>query len=280
MKVTPGELLEALPFGKALWVSTRGRSMWPLLSGGESLHAVRCSPDALKPGDLAVLRRPVDGALVAHLVVKAAPFETASLWGIRDAPGLLPLAKVDRVRHGSREVLLAPEHRFLRFWAWKAWSLAAGSPTAAKAFRALLRAWATPALQPVRLAAAGEIAVHAVKVGEPLHRAARIALGRWAAWSSEEMERLGHAGRWAVVTSRGKVRGVGVREGGLLSELWLSRRLHGLGLEQRLLETLDASTATRARLEPAQQGFLAPLQALGFALRGETGGRVSLTRDA
>src|SRR5690349_11620225 len=94
-----GAILAAQPEGKVMWVAVRGRSMRPLLFGGESLKVRRCAPEKLKAGEIAVLLRD-DGALVSHLVVKTQPFVTASFDGKLDPPGLQPLARAVSIRRG------------------------------------------------------------------------------------------------------------------------------------------------------------------------------------
>jgi mycothiol synthase len=92
------DVLEALPPGQRLWVRAAGRSLYPLLRGGDSVRVLRCGPGAMARGDVALMRQ--GRQLVAHVVVSTRPWMTASLVGGADPPGGVTLGRVVAVRRG------------------------------------------------------------------------------------------------------------------------------------------------------------------------------------
>lgn len=116
-------LLEALPEGRALWLTGLGRSMVPLLWPGDGVRVLRCGEGALEVGDLALVQRR-DGRLSAHLVVRTGPLETRAFLGARDEVHRV-LGRVTDVRRGrlqvpvpraSRRVLLSVHRVFQGLW--------------------------------------------------------------------------------------------------------------------------------------------------------------------
>jgi mycothiol synthase len=103
------ELLERLPRGSTLWIAGLGRSLSPLLRSGDGLKVLRCAPDEVRPGDLAVVRR--DGGLTAHLVDSVSPLSTSSLLGRRDPAGGQLLGRVIAVRARGVVLPLTPGSR-------------------------------------------------------------------------------------------------------------------------------------------------------------------------
>ncbi|MBZ4420959.1 GNAT family N-acetyltransferase [Myxococcus sp. RHSTA-1-4] len=93
------DVLEALPPGQRLWVRGAGRSLYPLLRGGDSVRVLRCGPGAMSRGDVALVRQ--GRQLVAHVVVSTEPWATASLVGGMDPPGGVTLGRVVAVRRGQ-----------------------------------------------------------------------------------------------------------------------------------------------------------------------------------
>ncbi len=61
------ELIEATPPGRQLWVRGAGRSLYPLLRSGDSVRVLRCAPEELARGDVALVR--VGRRLLAHVVI-------------------------------------------------------------------------------------------------------------------------------------------------------------------------------------------------------------------
>src|SRR5438552_18817407 len=96
----PAALLEALPRGRRIWLTTRGKSLWPLLRGGEPMQVERVDEVELRRGDVAILVTAA-GALVAHVVTGVHPLRTASFRGTEDPPGWRALGRVTAVRIGS-----------------------------------------------------------------------------------------------------------------------------------------------------------------------------------
>jgi mycothiol synthase len=93
------DVLEALPPGHRLWVRGVGRSLYPLLRGGDSVRVLRCGPGAMARGDVALVRQ--GRRLVAHVVVSKEPWGTAPLVGGLDVPGGVTLGRVVAVRRGA-----------------------------------------------------------------------------------------------------------------------------------------------------------------------------------
>lgn len=92
------ELIEATPPGQELWVRGAGRSLYPLLRSGDSVKVLRCAPEALARGDVALVR--VGRKLLAHVVISASPFRTEPLLGGKDPVGE-PLGRITALRRGA-----------------------------------------------------------------------------------------------------------------------------------------------------------------------------------
>jgi RimJ/RimL family protein N-acetyltransferase len=101
-------LVEATPAGRQIWLRGAGRSLYPLLRSGDSVRVLRCAPEGLARGDMALVR--VGRRLVAHVVVSTEPLTTASLLGGRDPAGVA-LGRITALRRGS---LLLPLPRLSR----------------------------------------------------------------------------------------------------------------------------------------------------------------------
>jgi RimJ/RimL family protein N-acetyltransferase len=91
------ELVEATPIGHQLWLRGAGRSLYPLLRSGDSVRVLRCAPEKLARGDVALIR--VGRKLVAHVVIAKEPVVTASLLGGKDPSGV-PLGRITALRRG------------------------------------------------------------------------------------------------------------------------------------------------------------------------------------
>ncbi len=65
-----------------MWLPAAGKSLWPLLRGGETLKVERVS--AVRVGDVAVVM--ISRALVAHFVISVNPLRTAASNGRVDQP--------------------------------------------------------------------------------------------------------------------------------------------------------------------------------------------------
>jgi mycothiol synthase len=92
------ELVEATPPGQQLWVRGAGRSLYPLLRSGDSVRVLRCAPEELARGDVALVK--VGRKLVAHVVISSPPVVTAPLLGGKDPMGV-PLGRVTALRRGA-----------------------------------------------------------------------------------------------------------------------------------------------------------------------------------
>jgi hypothetical protein len=84
-----------------MWLPAAGNSLWPLLRDGDSLRVERVLESALRPGDVAVIKRP-DGILAAHLVATLAPLTTVSTANVPDPLPLEALGRVTAFRRAGR----------------------------------------------------------------------------------------------------------------------------------------------------------------------------------
>lgn len=100
-------ILEGRPLGGTLWMRIHGRSMQPLLWSGQALHLVRCNPEDVRPGDVAVGLRP-EGFLVAHVVSSTTPPTLSTLLGRPDPEGTRILARAFEVKLRSGRVVPIP----------------------------------------------------------------------------------------------------------------------------------------------------------------------------
>jgi L-amino acid N-acyltransferase YncA len=101
-------LIEATPLGQQLWLRGAGRSLYPLLRSGDSVRVLRCEPEELARGDVALVR--VGRRLIAHVVLSTGPVVTASLLGREDPEGV-PLGRITALRRG---LLVLPLPRLTR----------------------------------------------------------------------------------------------------------------------------------------------------------------------
>jgi hypothetical protein len=109
-------VLRALPEGGVLWLEASGRSLWPLLRDGDSLRVERVQAQALRLGDVAVVKLP-SGVLAAHLVCGLNPLQTMSTAGVRDHGPMEGLARVTAFRRrGETREWSASTRHVLRWW--------------------------------------------------------------------------------------------------------------------------------------------------------------------
>lgn len=101
-------LIESTPPGRQIWLRGAGRSLYPLLRSGDSVRVLRCEPEELARGDVALLR--VGRRLVAHVVTSTEPLVTASLLGVKDPEGVA-LGRITALRRGR---LTLPLPRLVR----------------------------------------------------------------------------------------------------------------------------------------------------------------------
>jgi mycothiol synthase len=101
-------LIEGTPLGRQLWLRGAGRSLYPLLRSGDAVRVLRCEPEDLARGDVALVR--VGRRLIAHVVLATGPLVTASLLGRKDPEGV-PLGRITALRRGP---LVLPLPRLAR----------------------------------------------------------------------------------------------------------------------------------------------------------------------
>lgn len=253
-----GAILAAQPLGKVMWVAVRGRSMRPLLFGGESLKVRRCAPESFKPGEIAVLLRD-DGALISHLVVKAKPLATASFDGKQDPPGLQPLARALSIRRGPAVVPVPPRLALLA--AQRMWTLATRATVTRAAYTLFGDAVASPLTASFRTVL-GNVQVDVL--GPDGLKDFAVALSRWETLPAPALEALVERGVVVAATRRGRIVGCAcVGRDGVVRHAHLQRRAQGLSLEAVMLDRLVREAQARgieprrAVLSPAQKGFLA-----------------------
>jgi hypothetical protein len=263
-----GALLKAQPEGKQMWISVRGRSMSPLLTGGESLKVQRCSANALRRGDIAVMLRG-DGALISHLVVRIRPLRTEGFYGKPDAPGLEVLARAIAIRREEVVIALRPFMRPGLLALQRGWSLAARGRLTQSVYALLGGAVASPRTRRVR-ALLGAIELRLL--GPESLREVAIALSRWVTLSTQSLERLVRDGIAVGAIRRGHLVGlIFVGPDKLLRYGFLQRRAQGMGVELALIERAIGEAAARgmapigAELEPPFQG---PAEELGLMRPG------------
>ncbi len=78
------DVLEAAELNAELWVRGFGRSMWPVLSTGDSVKVRRCGVKALRVGHLAAVRTR-RGNLRVHVVTSKRPFRSQPFLGGDDS---------------------------------------------------------------------------------------------------------------------------------------------------------------------------------------------------
>jgi mycothiol synthase len=168
-------LIEATPLGRQLWLRGAGRSLYPLLRSGDSVRVLRCEPEELARGDVALVR--VGRRLIAHEGLSTEPVVTASLLGRKDPEGV-PLGRITALRRGP---LLLPLPRLARptlFLGQRLLSQLWASPGARSALRRLrdltVASWSRPLRQrwlgplEVRLLGAADLEALLVFAGERL----------------------------------------------------------------------------------------------------------------
>ena len=224
-----GELLKMQPHGKVMWIAVRGRSMRPILTGGESLKVRRCREDALRAGEIAVMLRD-DGALISHLVVGISPIRTESFDGKPDALGLEILARAIAIRRGA---LVMPLPRVPLLVLQRAWRLATRSAMARALYGTVGAVVASPHTSGLRRLL-GEVDVEVL--GHVSLREFAILLSRWETLSGTHLESLLRDGLVVGARRRGQLVGcVAVGTDRTVRYCFLQRRAQGLGLEEVMI---------------------------------------------
>lgn len=139
-------LIEQSPFGTRLWVRGTGRSLYPLLRGGDAVLVERCGLDSLAPGDVALVKN--KRGLTAHVVTSTMPLVTASLLGGVDPEEGVALGRVVAVRRGRLVIPLPRPSRAMLLLTQRALSSAWARPGARGLYRrvrdATLSDWSSP----------------------------------------------------------------------------------------------------------------------------------------
>lgn len=260
------DLLEALPRGRRLWMTTRGRSLWPLLRGGEQLLVQRCDAHELQAGDVAVLLTPAR-ALVAHVVVSAAPLRTAAFNGRADPGSWVALGRVIAVRIAGRAV---PLPRPLVRSSQRAWSAVARLRPAQLAWTALIAVWGSSGMRRLRDVALGAVDVRIATDSDRPEVVA--ALSMHEVLTEDALERLLEGATIALARARGGIVGIALHDArGRLLRARTLRRAAGHGVEQRLIDALSAEGLREANISGLKPAFITSLARRGFQPRGERG---------
>lgn len=255
-------LLEALPRGGRVWITTRGRSLWPVLRGGEQLQALRCDPGELQRGDLAVLLTR-EGRLVAHVVVGTSPLKTAAFNGRPDPDGWRALARVAAVKVRGRAVPLP--RRLMRF-AQRAWSGVAQLPPAQMAWTFIIATWGSRSTRRLRSLALGPVEVR--MAGESDRSEVMAALAMHEVFTDEALERVVDGATAALAIARGSTVGIALHDTrGRLLRARMLRRAVGQGIEQRLIDALVSTGLCEAEIEGLRPSFVTALARHGFQPR-------------
>jgi len=240
------DVLAARPLGSRFSVRGVGRSMWPLLMSGDRLVVERCSLDAVRPGEIAVLRAP-DHHLIGHLVVDTRPFRTSAFLGARDRTDLILLGRVVAIRRAGVRVAVPPALAPVLLLAHRA-AIVAGRARVTRALRHLaLRLATTGWGRRARRAWLGDVRIDAL-TGEDVDRAFAFAagLGVSAAWvPSPRLRWLGAKG------ARGRLCGAAALEDGWLRVLVVDVPYRRLGVGTRLLEAAVRTAREDSRLNPS-----------------------------
>jgi hypothetical protein len=259
-------ILEGQAQGKQMWISVRGRSMWPLLSGGEALRVRRCAEADLKPGDVAVLVRD-DGQLVAHSVVSVEPLRTESFLGIPDAPGLKPLAKAELARQGDRDIPLERVRPFIRV-AQRSFARAAQSTVVRTAWDTSRRWLGSEASGAIR---ARLFSPTVRRVAQTELPAFAVALSRWESLNASDLERMVNHRAAAGVWARGTLAGVGVHgDDGTIRHLHLKSWLRNAGAGERLLNELWQPSVAKVEVGEEEQEIVSAAERRGLSVTGRT----------
>lgn len=284
-------LLEQSPMGTRLWVRGTGRSLYPLLRSGDAVQVERCGPEALAPGDVALLRG--RRGLTAHVVTATLPLVTESLLGGVDADEGVALGRVVALRRGRLVIPLPRPSRPMLLLTQRALASAYGRPEARNLFRrardATFSGWSTP----LRRWWLGELEVRRLRkedldallvfAGERLQASAGFLrqqlLSRWA----DEARPLGAAvgafdaeGRLHAFAWMDDYRQEGLRLEGLwVRSLMVAPQARRMGVASRLLDCLVEAARSQgadslyADIDEDNDASLHTFRKAGFHLSSE-----------
>ncbi|QRN99436.1 N-acetyltransferase [Archangium violaceum] len=241
--------LEASSPGTRLWVRGAGRSMYPLLRGGDAIQVERCSDvSRMRPGDIALVRVKERG-LAAHVVSSVAPLSTRSFLGRLDEGPVHLLGRVVAVRRLGLRLPVGGRLAPLLLIVHRASARAAGSPHLRRSVQVLRRITSSPATREMRRRWLGPIEVRPLgpEDAEALLLYAGHALRGPTAFLGDALRE-----RWSLedgavgaFTARGRMVGFAAREGEWLRYLHVTEEARRLGVGTRLLGVLLEGAASR-----------------------------------
>ncbi len=284
-------LLEQSPMGTRLWVRGTGRSLYPLLRSGDSVQVERCGPEALAPGDVALVRG--RRGLTAHVVTSTLPLVTESLLGGVDTDEGLPLGRAVALRRGRLVIPLPRPSRHMLLLAQRALASAYERPGARGLYRrvrdATFSGWSTPLRRwwlgdlEVRLLRKEDLDALLVFAGERLQASPGFLrqqlLVRWA----DEARPLGAAvgafdaeGRLHAFAWMDDYRQEGLNLEGLwVRSLMVAPQARRMGVASRLLACLvdaarlQGADCLQADIDEDNEASLHTFQKAGFHLSSE-----------
>jgi ribosomal protein S18 acetylase RimI-like enzyme len=123
--------LQAAGPGELVWLPVNGRSCAPLLRPGQSAGFERCAEDALRRGDLVLVRR--GGTWAVRVVASTGPLRTGTARGAMDEHAGEVHARVAVIRRGGRTLPFGSGRRAA------AWAMQRAATTARRALRPAAR---------------------------------------------------------------------------------------------------------------------------------------------
>jgi ribosomal protein S18 acetylase RimI-like enzyme len=265
--------LEASPPGARVWVRGAGRSMYPLLRGGDAVQVERCAGSAgVRPGDIALVRLG-GGGLAAHVVRAVEPLRTSAFLGRMDEGPAHLLGRVVAIRRAGLLLPVGGRLAPLVLALHRASAYAAGSSRMRRGVRWLRGAVATPATREVRRRWLGALQVRGLgpEDAEVLLLYAGDALrGPTAFLGQAPRERRGREVVGAF-TRHGRLVGFAAREGAWLRSLHVTEGARRLGVGTRLLRALCAATSQQG--EPALYAAVRPEESACWRLLSREGFR-------
>ena len=242
-------LLEASPPGTRVWVRGAGRSMYPLLRGGDAVLVERCADaSGVRPGELALVRLGERG-LAAHVVRSVEPLRTRSFLGRADVEPAHLLGRVVAIRRAGLRLPVGGRLAPLLLVLHRVGSRAAGSPHLRQGVRWLRGAAASPRTRAVRRRWLGLLEVRELGPEDEealLLYAGHALRGPSASLGRELRERWSReGGAVGAFTRGGRLVGFAAREGAWVRYLHVKEEARRLGVGTRLLQALGAAAARR-----------------------------------
>jgi len=241
--------LEASPPGTRVWVRGAGRSMYPLLRGGDAVLVERCADaSGVRLGELALVRLGERG-LAAHVVRSVEPLRTRSFLGRSDEEPAHLLGRVVAIRRAGLRLPMGGGLAPLLLVLHRVGGRAAGSPRLRQGVRWLRGVAASPRTRAVRRRWLGLLEVRELgpEDEETLLLYAGHALRGPSAFLGRELrERWGRqGGAVGAFTREGHLVGFAARDGAWVRYLHVKEAARGLGVGTRLLQALESAAAQR-----------------------------------